>query len=262
MEEEEILKQLNSLDKNTKFSRNNKDKLKRFNSFAKPNIWDFANEKDEEISENIKQYVDNIILNEIILQLKIFNLPEIFNICIINNLSGLQMINISELDEISFIGFVESYKKNANLMQNLTTIKIGIGVSVICLNSKLEEAIVDYININTQKLEEKFLFSHLDISNEEKMKFLVKLIYFRTKIKKLIFQICGNKNILKTFINRYIEDCRAGMYSLITLMNKDAYKKLHTVNILECLTSFYSKRKNRVIICKDDPLRVNDEINN
>ena len=262
MEEEEILKKLNSLDKDVKYTEKNNNKIKRINTFAKESIWDFADEKEEEINENIGQYADNEILNEIILQLKIFNLPEIFNICIINNLNGLQKINITELDEVSFIGFVESYKKNANLMQNLAILKIGIGISVTSYNNKLEEIIKEYININTPKLKEKFLFSHLEINNEEKMESLVKLIYFRVKIEKLIFQICGNKNILKTVVNKYIEDCRKGMYSLVTLMSKNAYKKLYTVNILECLTSFYSKRKNKAIICKDNILGADDEVNN
>ena len=262
MEEDEILKQLNLLDKEYKSPEKNNNKFKRFISETKQNVCSLDNEKEDEITENIRHYAENEVLKEIILQLKIFNLPEIFNICIINNLNGLQKINISELDEVSFIGFVESYKKNANLMNNLKILKIGIGVSITCFNTKLEETIIDYIKINTPKLEEKFLFSYLEINDEEKMESLVQFIYFKAKIKKLLFQICGNKNILKTIVNHYIEDCRTGMYSLVTLMNKDPFKKLYTVNILECLTSFYSKRKNRVIICKDNPLKFNEEISN
>ena len=77
----------------------------------------------------------NTTLEEITLNLKFYNLPEIFNICKINNLSGLKSINLGYLDEISFKGFVTDYKLNAHKLTSLISIKINLGFSV--LNYKL-----------------------------------------------------------------------------------------------------------------------------
>ena len=82
-----------------------------------------------------------------------------------NNLKGLKYINIGYLDEITFISFVDDYKKNANKLASLTTLKISIGISVFSY-SKLEKYVIEYINVNSPILEEKFLFSDLQINLE------------------------------------------------------------------------------------------------
>ena len=59
-----------------------------------------------------------------------------------------------------------------------------------------------------------------------------------------------------------MEISKTEMGALIILMNRDEYKKLKNNKILECLTSFYSKRENRAIICKDDTMLNFDDIIN
>ena len=234
--------------KDDNYFRSSNSKKMLINNEEKDNI----EEKKIIESNKEKQLNDNYVLKNITLQLKIFNLPEIFNICLVNNITGLQKINISELDEISFLGFEESYKKNYEIMQNLISLKIGIGNSVISYSTKLENAILDFIKLNTPKLEEKLLFTHLEITNEDKFHKLIHYVYFRTNINKLVCQISGKKEVLKKVINSYIDNSKKEMGSLIILMNLDEYKKLKNNKILECLTSFYSKRKNRAIIWKDN----------
>ncbi len=199
----------------------------------------------------------NTYLENLTLQFKINDLPEIFNICLMNNITGLKTINLGYLDEITFIGFINNYKKNYNLLMNLKSLKISLGPSVTSYTS-LEKYILEYININSPVIDEKFLFSDLQILSESKMNELVDLVYVEAVTPKLIVQISGdNKNMLSKILSKFINEnkakCKNEMISMITLMNMPKYIKLYNNDILECLTSFYGMRKNRAIICKEMP---------
>ena len=63
---------------------------------------------------------------------------------------------------------------------------------------------------------------------------------------------------MKKIVNYYIKDCRIGMRTLVMIMKKAKYNKLYNMKILEHLSSFYSKRKNRAIICKENETKFDD----
>ena len=202
----------------------------------------------------------NICLEHLTMHFKIYDLPEIFNICIMNNLSGLKSINLGNFDEITFIGFINNYRKYINHLTSLTSLKICLGASVTSYIS-LEKYILEFININSPVIEEKFLFSDLNIINENKMRELIELVYEDAVVPKLVIQI-GTENfhllskILYKFINEKKERCKEEMISMIILMDMPEFQKLYNQGILECLSSFYGMRKNRAIICKDRPLNT------
>ena len=104
--------------------KNKFEQAARRNRSIHINSEDISNQKRSELNHNI-------CLENLILQFKIYDLPEIFNICIKNNLSGLKSINIGALDETSFIGFMTSYGKLNNKLKNLTSLKIGLGITVL-----------------------------------------------------------------------------------------------------------------------------------
>ena len=189
------------------------------------------------------------------MQFKIYDLPEIFNICIKNNLSGLKSINIGTLDESSFIGFMNSYKKLSDKLKSLTSLKIGLGITVLSFGN-LEKYIIDYININPPQLQEKYLFSNLQIINEDKMDELFKLVYFKAVVPKLVIQIgYDNEHLLSKVIYKYILESKTELQSLIMIFMLDKYEKLRVASVLECLSGFYEKKKNKVLICKENPNR-------
>ena len=239
----------------------NFDYCKRFNSVMQKNKFEQAARRNRSIhinSEDISnqkrsELNHNICLENLILQFKIYDLPEIFNICIKNNLSGLKSINIGALDETSFIGFMTSYGKLNNKLKNLTSLKIGLGITVLSFTN-LEKYILDYININSPLLEEKYLFSNLQITNESKMDELFKLVYFKAVVPKLVIQIgYDNEHLLSKVIYKYILESKTELQSLIMIFMMDKYEKLRVASVLECLSSFYEKKKNKVIICKENP---------
>ena len=209
--------------------------------------------------EQRRQLNKNDSLENLTIQFKIYDLPELFNICLMNNLIGLKTINLGYLDEITFISFLKDYKFNLNKLENLTSLKISLCSSIIYYNN-LEKYIIEYINTNSPKLEEKFLFSDLKIFSEQKMEELVELVYFQAEIPKLVVQL-GNDNdntrLLPKVINKRIQDRRTGMLSMIILMDLPEFKKLYSMNIIKCLASFYSKKKNRAILCKENPNNTN-----
>ena len=209
--------------------------------------------------EQRRQLNKNDSLENLTIQFKIYDLPELFNICLMNNLIGLKTINLGYLDEITFISFLKDYKFNLNKLENLTSLKISLCSSIIYYNN-LEKYIIEYINTNSPKLEEKFLFSDLKIFSEQKMEELVELVYFQAEIPKLVVQL-GNDNdntrLLPKVINKRIQDRRTGMLSMIILMELPEFKKLYSMNIIKCLASFYSKKKNRAILCKENPNNTN-----
>ena len=239
----------------------NFDYYKRFNSVMQKNKFEQAARRkrtitinSEDISNQKRSELNhNICLENLILQFKIYDLPEIFNICIKNNLSGLKFINIGTLDETSFIGFMTSYKKLSDKLKNLTSLKISLGITVLSF-ANLENYILDYININSPQLQEKYLFSNLQIVNEKKMDELFKLVYFKAAVPKLVIQIgYDNEHLLTKVIYKYILESKTELQSLIMIFMMDKYEKLRVASVLECLSSFYEKKKNKVIICKENP---------
>ena len=209
-------------------------------------VEDISNKKRSELNKNTS-------LENLVIQMKIYDLPEIFNICLMNNLNGLKSINIGNLDEISFIGFMNSYKKNYNKLLNLTSLKLTLGISLTSYIS-IEKYILEFININSPKIEEKFLFSDLQIINESKMKELVELVYTQAAVPKLVFQISNlNEEKLSKVLTKYINDKKVELNTLIILMELPELKKVYNTKILDCLSSFFANNKNRVIICKEMP---------
>ena len=195
----------------------------------------------------------NDSLENLVLQMKIYDLPEIFNICLMNNLSGLKSINIGNLDEITFIGFMNSYKNNCTKLINLTSLKITLGISIISYAS-IEKYILEFININSPKIEEKFLFSDLQMITESKMNELVELVYTQAVVPKLVIQISNvNEDKLSKILTKYINDKKVELNTLIILLDFPELSKVYNHKILDCLSSFFANNKNRVIICKEMP---------
>ena len=203
----------------------------------------------------------NKTLRNLILQMKIYNLPEIFNFCLMNNLSGLESINLGYLDEETFIGFLNDYKLNSNKLLNLTSLKISLCSSVISYNN-LEKYVHEYINTNSPKLKEKFLFTDLKITSMEKMSELVLLVYERAIVPTLLIQINNdqeNARLLSSVISNIIEGKKKLMNNLILVMQlPDIKKKIFTTNIINCLASFVAKKSNRAIVCKENPFNTDN----
>ena len=240
-----------------------KHEFKRFKSFAQKKqkeqsglrkesitIDDMSNKKRSELNTNST-------LEHLVLQFKIYELPEIFNICIMNNINGLKEINLGLLDENTFIGFMNGYKKYHNKLINLNTLKITL-VSSITFFSSVEKYIIEFINVNSPNIKEKYLFSDLQIINENKMKELIDLVYLKAVEPKLVIQISSeNEHILSKCLSKILNEkkneCKVEMTALLILMQRKEFKKLYNQNILEYLSGFYGKNKNRVIICKENP---------
>ena len=240
----------------------NFDYTKRFNSMVNKKKNNIEKEVKLETPKDIKnanfernELNDNESLQNIVIQFKIYNLPEIFNFCLKNNLSGLKTINFGYLDEITFIGFLEDYKLNANKLESLTSLKISLCNSVISY-TRLEKYIIEYININTPKLEEKFLFSNLKIDLETKMSELVDLVYYKAVVPKLVVQInngSDNEHNLSKVIEEKLKNIKKNLNSIILVMQKPEFKKIFNSGIIGCLASFYSKKINRAILCNEEP---------
>ena len=216
----------------------------------------------EEISIKKRSELNkNFSLENLVLQFKINDLPEIFNFCLMNNLSGLKLINLGILDEITFKGFMNSYKNNYNKLTSLISLKITLAESVTSYEN-LEKYIFEYINLNSPNIQEKYLLTDLQITYDNKMKELVDLVYVDAAVPKLIVEISNSNThmlskILMKFIEEKKEKCRVEMNSMIILMNMPQFKKLYNQNILECLSSFYGMKKNRAIICKESTISTN-----
>ena len=247
--EEKINKGVTMKDKINKLQTNINKKIKSVET-------NLSNNKIRRAKEiHVKEIIiKNRTLEEFTLNLQFFNLPEIFNIIQINNLENLKKINIGSFDEITFKSFVDDYKKNSNNLKSLISLKISLCPSVLSYHN-LDKYILEYINIDSPNLEEKYLFSNLKIDSEEKMNELIDNVYYIAKIPKLIVQI-GNDNDNKQLLckmNRKLLEDREGMYSLTMIMDLPKYEKLRVPNILNRLAGFYCKKENRIIICNENP---------
>ena len=240
----------------------NYDSSKRYKSMIQKSSTEKAANRekssDSEKTENKSRKLNpNDSLENLVFQMRIYNIPEIFNFCVMNNLSGLKSINLGNLDEISFKGFLLDYKLNCDKLKNLKSIKIHLGISVLFFKD-LEEYILEFININSTKLEEKFLFSNLIIDNEEDMKKLIELVYLKTDIQKLIVTLNYNNigllsKLLSTFINEYTSKHRTIINSLVFAMQHPKYKKLNALGMPKYLSEFIMLNKNKMILCNENP---------
>ena len=216
---------------------------------------------DSSVSRNPDTSKENITINttleDITLNLKIYNLPELFNIIHINNHINLKYINLGFLDEITFISFINEYKVNFENLKKLISLKLSLSPSVISYTN-LNKYILDFINIDTPNLNEKYLFSNLKIKSETEMNELIDNVYYLAKTPKLVVQIGndhGNIHLLSK-ANKKLLDDRDGMYTLRMIMDMDKYIKIRSQNIINCLASFYCKKENRMIICKENPNEI------
>ena len=246
-------------------SSTNFENLENSNGYNKSSMQKNINEKavirkdsiepNNETNFTSRKLNPNDCLENLVLQMNISFLPEIFNFCKINNLTGLKYINLGNLDEITFKGFVNDYKLNCNKLKSLITLKINLGFSVLSYDN-LEKYIFDFININSPKLEEKLLLTNLKINNEDKMKELIELVYLKANIEKLVMKInFSNINLLSTLLpeffieykNKYSKDIN----SLSLVLNHPKYKNIFTDDILNKLFDFIGFSKNRTILCND-----------
>ena len=196
----------------------------------------------------------NETLEDLTLNLKFYNLPEIFNIISINNMENLKKINIGFLDEATFISFINDYKNNYEKLTGLISLKVSLCPSVI-VYTNINKYILEYINIDSPLLEEKYLFSNLKIDSEENMNILINNVYYISKVSKLVVQIGNNNdniNLLSQSNKKLLND-REGMYSLRMIMDTPKYEKIRVQAIINKLASFYSKKENRIIICNENP---------
>ena len=246
-------------------SSTNFENLENSNSYNKSTLQKNINEKAVIRKDNVEQNTEttftsrklnpNDRLEKLVLQMNISFLPEIFNFCKINNLSGLKYINLGNLDEITFKGFVNDYKLNCNKLKSLISLKINLGFSVLSYDN-LEKYIFDFININSPKLEEKLLLSNLKINNEVKMKELIELVYLKANIEKLVVKInFSNINLLSSLLpeffieykNKYSKDIN----TLSLVLNHPKYKNIFGKDILSNLFDFIGFSKNRTILCNE-----------
>ena len=216
---------------------------------------------DSSVSRNPESSKESITINttleDITLNLKIYNLPELFNIIHINNHVNLKYINLGYLDEITFISFINEYKVNSENLKKLISLKISLSPSIISFTN-LNKYILDFINIDTPNLDKKYLFSNLKIKSEIEMNELIDNVYYLAKTPKLVVQIGndhGNIHLLSK-ANKKLLDDRDGMYTLRMIMDMDKYIKIRSQNIINCLASFYCKKENRMIICKENPNEI------
>ena len=196
-----------------------------------------------------KEYSCNDSLKEITLQLKIFGLPNIFNICLFNNITGLTCISIGDLDIESFDGFLNDYKKYLDKMNNLTTLKIGLNNTIISYDT-IEDKIKEFINTNSINLKEKVLFSYLEFENMENLNNLKNCVKL-AKIEKLVVQIGqNNQALLNSCEFNENEKNRIELESLYYIMTKSPYNLLIKDKIIKNLRKYFKKNKEKLVVCK------------
>ena len=196
-----------------------------------------------------KEYSCNDSLKEITLQLKIFGLPNIFNICLFNNIAGLTCISIGDLDIESFDGFLNDYKKHLDKMNNLTTLKIGLNNTIISYDT-IDDKIKEFINTNSVNLKEKVLFSYLEFENMENLNNLKNCVKL-AKIEKLVVQIGqNNQALLNSCEFNENEKNRIELESLYYIMTKSPYNLLIKDKIIRGLRKYFKKSKEKLVVCK------------
>ena len=155
---------------------------------------------------------------------------------------------------------MNDYKTNANKLISLTSLKISLGISVFSY-AKLEKNVYEYINVNSPNLEEKFLFSDLIVLSETKMDELVELVYYKAVVPKLVVQIGSSMDNIFTLsrvINRRIAKRKTELNALLMIMDVPQFKKLYTGEVIKSIASFYLKKENRELLCKENPNIINN----
>ena len=203
---------------------------------------------DNIINEN-KELDSNKSLKIITLQCKIFGIPNLFNICLYNNISGLTNITIGDLDLESFNGFINDYKNNLDKMINLITLKIGLNNTVISYKN-VEDKIKLFITIKSINLKEKVLFSYLELDDIDNINDL-KLCVNHSKIDKMVIQIGQNSKILLD-VSDHNDEKKYNMelQSLFFIFTKHPYNVLIKDNIINNMRKFFKKNNEKIVICK------------
>ena len=106
------------------------------------------------------------------------------------------------MDFETFSGFINLYNKNIDKIINLKILKIGLNNSIISYDYKISEKVNEYINNNPINLEQKILYSFIEMNHDfNKLENLIKNVQ-RSKINKLIIQI-GKNNL--SLLNKFYE---------------------------------------------------------
>ncbi len=87
---------------------------------------------------------------------------------------------------------------------------------------------------------------------------LIDNVYYIANVPKLVVEI-GNDNdnvLLLASANKKLIEDREGMYTLRMIMDLPKYEKIRVQNIIDRLASFYCKKENRMVICKENPYGV------
>jgi hypothetical protein len=190
----------------------------------------------------------NSNLTEFLLKCKIYRIPELFNFCLFNNINNIKIISIGDMDFETFSGFINLYNKNIDKIINLKILKIGLNNSIISYDDKISEKVNEYINNNPINLEQKILYSFIEMNHDfNKLENLIKNVQ-RSKINKLIIQI-GKNNL--SLLNKFYEKQKKELELLNLIMCKDKYKSLIKEKIVKSIKNFFSfKNKEKAVICK------------
>ena len=185
-------------------------------------------------------------LNEFLLKCKIFRIPNIFNFCLYN-ITNIKIISIGDMDFPSFNGFIDIYSNNLNKMTNLKIIKIGLNNSIISFNDKISEKINEFTNKSPKNLEQKILFSFIEMNNDlNKLEKLFNSVQ-NAKINQLVIQIGKNNQELLT---KLYDKLKKEIELLYLIMTYEKYNKLIDVQIITHMRKFFSKHKEKIIVCK------------
>ena len=197
--------------------------------------------------QNLNKFNGNNHLTEIILKCKIYRLPDLFNICLYNNINNIKLISIGDMDFESFSGFINLYNSNIHKMNNLKILKIGLNNSVISFNEKVSEKINEFIIKSPINLEQKILFSFLFMNNDiTKLENLMKNVQ-KANINKLVIQIGHNNNNL---LNKIFRKQKKELELLFIIMTQGKYKLLMKEKIIKYINKFFSRHKEKIVICK------------
>ncbi len=203
-------------------------------------------------NENIDDN-NNIIINKsfknLNIKCKIMGIPNIFNICLYNNISGLTNINIGDLDLESFLGFLNDYEKNLDKMHSLESLKIGLNNTILEYD-KVEKEILKFINIKSKNLKEKVLFCYLQLDNLDKIN-LLRISVLKANINRLVIQI-GQTNEILLNAAEYMDDERykIELQSLYYIMTVKPYNELAKDKIIKRLRTYFKKNKEKIVVCR------------
>ena len=212
--------------------------------FGEPNKNDIIDDDNKN-----KDYFCNKSLKNINIKCKIMGMPNIFDICLYNNISGLTNINIGDLDLESFLGFLNDYEKNLDKMNSLKSLKIGLNNSIISYD-KVEKEIKKFINIKSKNLTEKVLYSYIELDNLDKMNDL-RMTVLKANINRIVIQIGQTSEILLNAAEfKDDENNRIELESLYYVMTFKPFNELAKDKIIKHLRTYFKKNKEKIVVCK------------